>query len=103
MAGLSAKSTTNAVSVPKYRRCTVAKGAAIIIEATATTVIEPDWQAQVSEQGNLILTRLCPVQRQLAIGTSVDPVMLEIFNKLFMSIAEQMGFVLQNTGLRWLL
>ncbi|NYT47201.1 MAG: hydantoinase B/oxoprolinase family protein [Candidatus Methanofishera endochildressiae] len=76
----------------------VVKGAAIIIEATATTVIEPDWQARVSDQGNLILTRLCPVQRQLAIGTSVDPVMLEIFNKLFMSIAEQMGFVLQNTA-----
>ncbi|MEO1886498.1 MAG: hydantoinase B/oxoprolinase family protein [Methyloprofundus sp.] len=88
---------------PVYQRSELAmgqvvKGTAIIIEATATTVIEPDWQAQVSEQGNLILTRLCPVKRQLAIGTSVDPVMLEIFNKLFMSIAEQMGFVLQNTA-----
>ncbi len=74
------------------------KGPAIIIEATSTTIIEPDWQAQVSPQRNLILTRTCPVQWQAAIGTSVDPVMLEIFNKLFMSIAEQMGFVLQNTA-----
>ncbi|TXL08772.1 5-oxoprolinase, partial [Methylococcaceae bacterium CS2] len=76
----------------------VIQGAAIIIEATGTTIVEPDWQAQVSGQKNLILTRCCPVQRQVAIGTTVDPVMLEIFNKLFMSIAEQMGFVLQNTA-----
>ena len=90
-------------ATPVYQRDELAigqiiQGAAIIIEATATTIIEPDWQAQVSAQGNLILTRRCPAERQVAIGTTVDPVMLEIFNKLFMSIAEQMGFVLQNTA-----
>ena len=90
-------------ATPVYQRTELAigqliQGAAIIIETTATTIIEPDWQAQVSDQGNLILTRCCPTQRQVAIGTTVDPVMLEIFNKLFMSIAEQMGFVLQNTA-----
>ena len=90
-------------ATPVYQRNELAigqiiQGAAIIIEATATTIIEPDWQAQVSVHGNLILTRYCPIQGQVAIGTTVDPVMLEIFNKLFMSIAEQMGFVLQNTA-----
>ncbi len=88
---------------PVYRREELAagqviSGAAIIIESTGTTVIEPQWQAEVSTDYDLILTRTCRAQRQLAIGTSVDPVMLEIFNKLFMSIAEQMGFVLQNTA-----
>ncbi len=90
-------------TTPVYQRNELAigqiiKGAAIIIETTSTTIIEPDWQAQVSAQQDLILTRSCPRQRQVAIGTSVDPVTLEIFNKLFMSIAEQMGFVLQNTA-----
>jgi len=88
---------------PIYQRSELAKGqiiigAAIIIEPTSTIIIEPDWQAQVSPNQDLILTRLKPLQQQNAIGTQVDPVMLEIFNKLFMSIAEQMGFVLQKTA-----
>ena len=76
----------------------IIKGAAIIIEPTSTTVIEPGWQGEITPQQDLILTRLTPLKNETAIGTSVDPVMLEIFNKLFMSIAEQMGFVLQNTA-----
>ncbi|NOQ93470.1 MAG: 5-oxoprolinase [Methylophaga sp.] len=73
-------------------------GAAIIIEPTSTIIIEPEWQAQVSSERDLILIRTQALQQQNAIGTQVDPVMLEIFNKLFMSIAEQMGFVLQKTA-----
>ncbi|WP_313930251.1 hydantoinase B/oxoprolinase family protein [Trichocoleus sp. FACHB-262] len=73
-------------------------GPAIIIEATGTNVIEPGWQAQVNERNHLVLQRTQPLARQQAIGTNVDPVMLEIFNNLFMAIAEQMGFTLQNTS-----
>ncbi|MCK5896043.1 MAG: hydantoinase B/oxoprolinase family protein [Cocleimonas sp.] len=74
------------------------KGPAIILEATGTNVIEMGWQATMSAQRNLVLTRHQLLQHNLAIGTQVDPVMLEIFNNLFMSIAEQMGFVLANTA-----
>lgn len=73
-------------------------GPAIIREATATTVIEPGWQAEMNAGGDLVLTRVVPLPKREAIGTSVDPVMLEVFNNLFMSIAEQMGFTLQNTA-----
>ena len=49
--------------------------------------------------GNLVVRRVVALQRQDAIGTECDPVMLEVFNNLFMSIAEQMGYTLQNTAL----
>jgi 5-oxoprolinase (ATP-hydrolysing) len=73
-------------------------GPAIVREPTATTVVEPGWQAEMREDGDLVLIRIVPLARQQAIGTSVDPVMLEVFNNLFMSIAEQMGVTLQNTA-----
>src|SRR5262249_6405169 len=73
-------------------------GPAIIAEANATTVVEPEWRAAVSTQNGLILERAKAKERATAIGTTVDPVMLEIFNNLFMSIAEQMGLRLQNTA-----
>ncbi len=73
-------------------------GPATIIEATGTNVVEPGWQACVHADGNLILTRVLPLAREQAIGTDVDPVMLEVFNNLFMSIAEQMGSTLENTS-----
>jgi 5-oxoprolinase (ATP-hydrolysing) len=76
----------------------VVKGPALIAEANATIVIEPGWQAIKSELGNLILTRFKVRDQHVAIGTDVDPVTLEIFNNLFMSIAEQMGAVLGNTA-----
>ena len=66
-------------------------GPAILTEPTGTNVIEPGWRATVAAGGNLILERVVPIERAEAIGTSVDPVMLEVFNNLFMSIAEQMG------------
>ncbi len=74
------------------------RGPAIIIEPHATVVVELGWQAELTGQNDLLLTRISEKKRQQAVGTSVDPVMLEIFNNLYMSIAEQMGTVLANTA-----
>ncbi|MEV0283888.1 hydantoinase B/oxoprolinase family protein [Kribbella sp. NPDC050820] len=73
-------------------------GPVVIAEANATTVVEPGWRAEVNELGHLLLSRVAarPVHQEL--GTEVDPVLLEIFNNLFMSIAEQMGVRLQSTS-----
>jgi 5-oxoprolinase (ATP-hydrolysing) len=76
----------------------IIKGPAIIAEANATTIVEPGWQAEVTPQDHLVLTRVEALPARRAIGTTADPVMLEIFNNLFMSIAEQMGLRLQNTA-----
>ncbi len=76
----------------------VVEGPAVIKEPTATTVIEPGWRAEVTERNHLVMTRAVPMERAHAVGTEVDPVMLEVFNNLFMSIAEQMGSVLENTS-----
>ncbi|MGD9944348.1 MAG: hydantoinase B/oxoprolinase family protein, partial [Burkholderiaceae bacterium] len=88
---------------PLYRRESmsagdVVDGPAIVAEATATTVVEPGWRARMSAPGDLVLERHLPRPRQHAVGTDADPVMLEIFNNLFMSVAEQMGYRLQNTA-----
>jgi 5-oxoprolinase (ATP-hydrolysing) len=76
----------------------VVRGPALITEDFATTVLEPGWQAAVTARGDLLLTR--PGGRPVRDGTSTsaDPVMLEIFNNLFMSVAEQMGVRLQGTA-----
>ena len=73
-------------------------GPAIIREATGTTVVEPGWQATMNSLGHLVLRRVVAMPSRVAVGTSVDPVMLEVFNNLFMSIAEQMGVTLRNTA-----
>ncbi|SFD08370.1 hydantoinase B/oxoprolinase family protein [Streptomyces aidingensis] len=73
-------------------------GPALITEPDATTVVEPGWQAGAGEHGHLILTRAEPRPRAEAIGTRADPVKLEVFNNLFMAIAEQMGLRLENTA-----
>jgi 5-oxoprolinase (ATP-hydrolysing) len=73
-------------------------GPAIIAEKNATTVIEPGWEARVSKLDHLMLERRLPRAIQFAAGTQVDPVLLEVFNNLFMNIAEQMGLQLQNTA-----
>ena len=73
-------------------------GPAVIIEPTSTFIIEPGWEAILKDSKDLILTRTQKALRQNAIGTSVDPIMLEIFNNLFMNVAEQMGMVLENTA-----
>jgi len=76
----------------------IVKGPAIIAEANATTVLEAGWQAEVTAYDHLVLRRVEALPERHAIGTSADPVMLEVFNNLFMSIAEQMGLRLQNTA-----
>ncbi|MEM8553259.1 MAG: hydantoinase B/oxoprolinase family protein [Pseudomonadota bacterium] len=73
-------------------------GPAILTEATGTNVIDTGWQAEVITGGALVLRRVVPLKRAEAVGTSVDPIMLEVFNNLFMSIAEQMGVTLENTA-----
>jgi 5-oxoprolinase (ATP-hydrolysing) len=73
-------------------------GPAIVAEKNATTVVEPGWQATLTAAGPIELQRTVPRATQHAIGTDADPVMLEVFNNLFMNIAEQMGLRLQNTA-----
>jgi len=73
-------------------------GPAIIREQTATTVVEPGWRALLDRRRYLVLERVVPLPGRTAVGTAVDPVMLEVFNNLFMAIAEQMGVALQNTA-----
>ncbi|MEV0374810.1 hydantoinase B/oxoprolinase family protein [Streptomyces sp. NPDC050636] len=73
-------------------------GPAIIAEEDATTVLDPGWQAAAGERGHLLLTRAEPRTGRTAVGTEADPVMLEVFNSLFMAIAEQMGVRLENTA-----
>ncbi|WP_433854912.1 hydantoinase B/oxoprolinase family protein [Streptomyces kronopolitis] len=76
----------------------VLTGPAIVAEQEATTVLDPGWQAAVGEAGHLLLTRTRPRTDRVAAGTQADPVMLEVFNSLFMAIAEQMGVRLENTA-----
>ncbi len=76
----------------------VVAGPAIIAEKNATTVVEPGWTAVVTDMDHLLLDRRQPRTLQFAAGTTVDPVLLEVFNNLFMNIAEQMGLQLQNTA-----
>jgi 5-oxoprolinase (ATP-hydrolysing) len=73
-------------------------GPAILVEPHQTIVAEDGWQAELTAKNHLVLTRITPLARAHAIGTDADPVMLEVFNNLFMSIAEQMGVSLQNTA-----
>ena len=73
-------------------------GPVVIIEANSTIVIEPGWRAELRPDDSIVLERYLPLPKRTAIGTEVDPVMLEIFNNLFMNVAEQMGSVLQNTA-----
>jgi 5-oxoprolinase (ATP-hydrolysing) len=73
-------------------------GPALIVEANATTFLERGWRAEVMERGELLLSRVAPRAGRAAGGTAVDPVRLEVFNNLFMSIAEQMGVALANTA-----
>ena len=90
-------------NTPVYDRDALMPGAvvespAIVREATATTIIEPGWRATVDRFRNLILERIVPLPVHFAAGTETDPVMLELFNNLFMAIAEEMGLALQNTA-----
>ena len=91
------------ISIPLYHRKKMLAGhkvvgPAIITESTGTNIVEPGWCAEINEFDHLILSRHIPLKRKEALGTKVDPVMLEVFNNLFMSIAEQMGATLANTA-----
>jgi 5-oxoprolinase (ATP-hydrolysing) len=90
-------------AAPLYRRDDtrpgdVMTGPAIIAEQNQTTIVEPGWAARVTEQDHLLLERVAARPARRAVGTEADPVMLEVFGNLFMSIAEQMGLRLQNTA-----
>ena len=75
-------------------------GPALVREANATTVVEPGWTAEVTARDHMLLRRTTPRTTRSAAGTAgADPVLLELFNNLFMSVAEQTGIVLQNTSL----
>ncbi|KAJ56263.1 5-oxoprolinase [Actibacterium mucosum KCTC 23349] len=73
-------------------------GPAIITEPTGTNIVEPGWSAYADAAGNLILERTTAATRAAAAGTQADPVLLEVFNNLFMSVADQMGATLANTS-----
>ncbi len=88
---------------PVYRRETLKPGAhvdgpAILLEDTGTTVVEPGWRASVDAAANLLLKRVVALPARTAIGTDVDPIMLEVFNSRFMACAEQMGEALRATA-----
>jgi len=90
-------------SVGIYRRDDMSpgmeiNGPAIISESTATTIVEAGWNARVDGYQQLCLNRVVPLAVSDSVGTSADPVMLEVFNNLFMNIAEQMGATLANTA-----
>ena len=89
--------------IPLYRRDELkagqtVQGPAIIVETTGTIVVEQGWRGALNSRNHLMLQRYIRRKDSDAVGTAADPVMLEVFNNLFMSIAEQMGVTLQNTA-----
>ena len=75
------------------------RGPALIIEDNQTIVVEPGWTAEVTQRDDIVMRRHAPIARGMAAGTlNADPILLEVFNNLFMNIAEQMGVALQNTA-----
>ncbi len=89
--------------VPVYDRTRLPAGArfsgpALIVESNATTIVEPGWRAEVHSTGTLLLTRTGKRVRRETLGRGADPIMLEVFNNLFMHVAEEMGIVLEHTA-----
>ncbi len=87
---------------PIYLRADLAPGheiggPALIIEDHQTVVVEPEWGIEVTGRNHLLLTRIAK-KKEARVGKHADPVMVEVFNNLFVSIAEQMGYALQNTA-----
>jgi len=75
-------------------------GPALVREANATTVVEPGWTAEITPLDHMMLRRTEPMATRVAAGSDrPDPVLLELFNNLFMNVAEQTGAVLQNTAM----
>lgn len=103
VASIDLYSTGEQHRAPVYQRDSLEpedciRGPAILVDTNATTVLEPGWQARVTAQDGLLLTRAVALPKRVAVGTQVDPVLLEVFNNIFMSIAEQMGVTLANTA-----
>ncbi|MGX1098045.1 hydantoinase B/oxoprolinase family protein [Amorphus sp. MBR-141] len=73
-------------------------GPALLVEDHQTIVVEPGWAAEITAKNHVVLKRVVALPSRSAVGTDADPVMLEVFNNLFMAIAEQMGVTLQNTA-----
>ena len=73
-------------------------GPAIVLELTSTTIIEPGWQGEITPSADLLLTRLHHESAVASVSTELNPIRLEIFNRLFMSLAEEMGYRLKNTA-----
>jgi len=77
----------------------VITGPALIIEDNQTIVVEPGWRAEITARDHVLMRRYQKAERaQVAGSTQADPILLEVFNNLFMNIAEQMGLALQNTA-----
>jgi 5-oxoprolinase (ATP-hydrolysing) len=89
---------TPVFNTEKLRHGACISGPAILIEKNTTIIIEPGWQGEITVRNHLLLTRRVPLPARTAIGTETDPIMLEIFNNRFMSVAGQMGYTLQNTA-----
>lgn len=103
VAALSVRMAGRDRQTPVYRREALRPGAhvdgpAILLEDTGTTVVEPGWRASVDAAANLLLKRVVALPARTAIGTDVDPIMLEVFNSRFMACAEQMGEALRATA-----
>lgn len=103
LTNVSMVADANHCDVPLYDRDLLLpgqslSGPAIIKEQTATTIVEPGWRASTDAWGQLLLERVIPIDRDQSVGTNADPIMLEVFNNLFMNIAEQMGATLANTA-----
>jgi 5-oxoprolinase (ATP-hydrolysing) len=76
----------------------VLSGPAVLVEPHTSILVEPGWRARITAHDHVLLTRVAAREKRDAVGTKADPVMLEVFNNLYMSIAEQMGAVLENTA-----
>jgi 5-oxoprolinase (ATP-hydrolysing) len=94
----AASGTWPTIARTEMREGEIHPGPLLVIDPGSTTVVEEGWQARLAQEGSLVLTRAAPLERARAAGTAVDPVRLEIFNNLFMAIAEEMGVVLQSTA-----
>jgi 5-oxoprolinase (ATP-hydrolysing) len=92
-----------AATAPIFARASLPRdfshaGPAIVLEDGATTYVAPGWQAHMRDNGAIILTRAQPRASRTAIGTQLDPILLEVFNNRFMGVAEEMGLALQTTA-----
>ncbi len=90
------------VDTPVYERARLepgmrVTGPALIVEVVSTVMVDPGWTAEVNSHGHLVLTASERIARE-RVATECDPVLLEVFNNLFMSIADQMGTTLERVS-----